>query len=140
MSCPLSRGQLACKMAPGLQRRRVYFAVRAARIPGPWTRVDGWQTDRGAVFVYKSRIREFRPDFRATIGPGDTPHARSASYFPHARSASTTHLSESNGVETRTTSRTANPASRNSCSRSARDTRDSGVRPKPNFPKVCVRT
>ena len=105
MSCPLSRGQLACKMAPGLQRRRVYFAVRAARIPGPWTRVDGWQTDRGAVFVYKSRIREFRPDFRATIGPGGT---------PHARSASTTHLSESNGVETRTTSRTANPASRNS--------------------------
>lgn len=58
----------------------------------------------------------------------------------YALSASTTHLSDNRGAETRTTSRILKPASRNSCSRPARDTRSSGVRPRPNFPKVCEST
>ena len=58
----------------------------------------------------------------------------------HARSANTTHLSDSSGVETRTTLRMANPASLNSRSRSWRETRSSGERPNPSLPKVCVST
>src|SRR6185436_15766615 len=58
----------------------------------------------------------------------------------HARSASTIHLSENSGAETRITARIAKPASRNSCSRFLRETREIGPRPMPNFPKVCVIT
>ena len=57
-----------------------------------------------------------------------------------ALSASTTHLSESSGVDTRTTATILNPAWRKSSCSSARETRDSGVRPRPNFPNVCVST
>ena len=69
-----------------------------------------------------------------------SPGAGRAAAAAQARSASTIHLSDSSGADTRITLRIAKPASRNSCSSSLRDTRDSGGRPRPSLPKVCVST
>ena len=80
-----------------------------------------------------------RRETRGGVQPQRREQARQGAAL-QARSASTIHLSENSGVETRTMSRMARPASRNSPCNSAVDTRDSGERPNPNFPKVWVST